>query len=333
MTNENAIGVLPSYIDNSMISTFRACPQKFFQQYIMKRALKSKSPDLHAGGASAHALEYVRKAFYLEGLSQEEALEKGFLAFMQFWGDYEPPLKKGKEHPKSFINTFSAIESYLQKWPLAEDVVKPYPHVENPFEFSFALPLPVQHPATSEPLLYAGRFDMLGEYTSLPFVVDEKTGGSIGDEWSRQWNMRGQFMGYTWATRQTGINAVGAIIRGSSIQKTVNNHAEVIITYDDWELERWYKQLIKTVERIVKMYLVWLHSEDDEVWDYDYGDACQAYWGCSMQLICGSRDREAWVGEYETSIWNPLDKDPTETRKQKTEEAEKFGLDELMEGM
>ncbi len=311
----------PSVFDNTMMATFRSCHRKYFHEFLHHRAKFETSPDLHAGGAFAASIETVRKAYYEEHKQLSVALEDGFLTMAKFWGDYEPPQKKIKregefvltDHVKNFVNMYSALEFYfMEAYPPAEDFLKPYWGKDSnvsPFEYTFCIPIPeVLHPQTGEPLLYAGRFDMIGAYNNAIFVVDEKTTGTFGLNWESQWEMRGQFIGYTWALRKTGIFCQGAVIRGIEILKTKFNFRESQQFYADWQIERWYKQLVRDLQKLVDCW-------NEGYWDFDYADGCTAFWGCDFMLLCTAEVESDWYGDYRERHWNPLELDPTESKK------------------
>jgi hypothetical protein len=170
-------------------------------------------------------------------------------------------------------------------------------------ECTFALPLEIRHPQTGDPMLYAGRFDMLAEREGVLFVVDEKTTSQLGDSWSSKWDLRGQITGYIWAAKQFGIPVAGAIIRGVSILKTQYGHAEASVVRSQWEIDRWYEQLNIKLQRMID---AWKSG----VFTYSLGDACESYGGCGYKTLCTVPDPEPYIPvHYERIQWNPLNKD------------------------
>lgn len=291
----------PQVIDSTMLVTFKSCPQKFNREYIERRATTSISPDLHAGGALARALETYRRAFYRDKLNADDCLMLAFREFTLFWGDYEPP----EGHNKTFVNTWGAFRYYLDQWPCATDFLQPLMRDGEPaVEFTFALPLPHRHPVSGDPILYCGRFDMLGTTGEPLFIVDEKTTKAFYVNWSSQWQLRTQFLGYTWATRAMGFNTQGAYVRGIAIQKTQYRHLEAICQYADWELERWFEQTCRDIDRMIECW-------NEGYWDFDLGDSCSQWGGCAYHTLCTSKKPELWYGDYTERLWNPLAQNPT----------------------
>ena len=312
----------PKLLDSTIMVTYDACPEKFHYQYVLKLATYATSPDLHAGGAFAKGIEGARRAFWFQDFSPEESLMIGFDHFMGYWGMYEPPpkldIKTGNytNHAKDFTNTAGAYFDYFREYPLETDPIKPYIMAgdQPAIEFTFGVPIPINHPDTGEPIIYAGRCDMLGHYNNLLAVVDEKTTGSIGQKWAQKWRMRGQFLGYCWAAQKYGIPAKYALIRGVAIQKTQYVHAQAIESVSDWRIERWYENLLRRVQNAVDDYT-------SGKYNLSYGDACESYGGCMFLDLCTSRKPEIWFSNYARREWNPLHVDPTDTKDSMKEEA------------
>ena len=286
-------------VDSTIMSTFRSCPQKAFRTYIEHWKPQSESVHLVAGGAFAKGIEVARKAFYERGAEPEQAELAGMQALIAAYGDFECPA----DSAKSLERTLGALQFYFERYPLGADGMVPITFAggKRGIEFSFATPLPnVVHPVTGDPILYTGRADMLAEYLDGIYVVDEKTTSALGASWSRQWEMRGQFTGYQWAAREAGIQTAGAVIRGVSILKTKYDTLEAITYRTPWEIDRWLAQTERDVERMIKCW-------EDGWWDYDMGEACGSYGGCSLTSVCKSADPESWLPvRMERRVWDPL---------------------------
>ncbi len=294
----------PEYIDGTMVCTFRECARKFYNSFILRCAESAISEHLHAGGAFAHALEATRNQLFNEGKSLDEALEVGFQALCTFWGNFEPPEGSNKR----FDRVAAALPAYFEYFGIQTDPVQPYRYANGQaaIEMSFSIPLEIDHPVTQQPILYVGRYDMLGDYSGDIYVVDEKTSTSLGAQWGKKFDLRHQFMGYVWSAREHNINAVGAIARGIGFLKTEINFAESINTYSDEMLDRWYIQLLRDIARMKQLW-------QEGYWDYNFDEACNAYGGCIFKTPCRSPNPEHWLAEYEERTWNPLRKDPTLT--------------------
>lgn len=293
----------PEVIDNTARSQFISCPTKWVYSTVNNLGSKIPSVHLHAGGAFARGLEVTRKAFYDEGQSPEHSIKVGAEALVEYWGDFESPDDSAKTKEKML----EALFEYFTEYPLGQDPIRPLKIGENKhaIEFRFALPLDIKHPETGNPLLYGGRFDMLGEFNSSLFAVDEKTTSQLGPTWGRQWELDSQFTGYCWAAQEYSYPVVGAVVRGMSILKTKFGHATPIVYRPQWMIERWHENLYYDITRMIQTY------EDARNGRFvpsalDKG-ICDNYGGCTFFRPCTSPNPGNWLSsEYGPRNWNPL---------------------------
>lgn len=293
----------PRFIDSTMRGSFVACPQHFFRSYRQHLRPKSGSPDLVAGGAFAKGLEVARLAYYAHGVPEQEAIIRGIRALTVAYGPEDLLDKKGNPHIKSWHRMAGALQYYFEQWPMSTDILQP--HMPEPnlpaVEFSFANPIPgTVHPDTGEPIIYCGRFDMVGEMNKTLFIVDEKTTGQLGPSWPDQWQLRSQFTGYCWAAREFGLPVAGAIIRGIAIYK--NDYAKLpVVTYrPQWQIKRWLEQLRRDIERMIRCY-------KDGYWDYALDSACSHYGGCGFRKVCQAQHPDPWIPQdFDQNEWKPL---------------------------
>lgn len=290
--------MFPHAVDSTMLAAFRSCPQKFFRTYLQHWKPQAESVHLVAGGAFASGIEAARRSFFELGGSQAEAQAAGLAALITHYGDFECPA----ESAKSLERTCGALEFYFANYPMGEDGMNPVTLASGKrgIEFSFAEPLPFSHPLTGDPVLYTGRADMIADFASGIYVVDEKTASSLGASWARQWEMRAQFTGYSWACQQIGLATAGTIIRGVSILKTKYDTMQAITYRAPWEIDRWLEQTIRDLKRMQKMW-------EEGWWDFALDHACAEYGGCSMQRICKSQDPDTWLPmSFTQRVWDPL---------------------------
>ncbi len=290
----------PEYIDSSMRATFRECPRKFYWQYIRCRRAGGDSVHLVAGGAFARGLEIARRCFYILNYTAADSVALGLLALTKAYGTFVPPEKYKN---KSWERTAGALVAYLDKYPLGRDY-PPFVFGGNPcIEFSFAIPLSINHPDTGLPLLAVGRADQIIDYNGTPYGADEKTTGSLGPTWADKWALRAQFMQYAWAMAEHGINIAGFLVRGVALKVTGYDFAEAICQ-PQRHISRWYAQFNQDIQAMLRC---WHENE----WGLDFGDACNAYGGCPYrELVCSSTNPEPAISMYfERNIWNPLTKE------------------------
>lgn len=332
------IGLFPEIIDSSMIAQYKSCAEAFRKAYIMHWKPKASSVHLRAGGAFAKGLEVARKAFYTgeiigfvkspypcpdegcphygtdhdhpgrwasiqrEPQDSETAIALGLQALLAFYGDfYCPP-----DSAKSAERMAGAFEFYFQNYPLDHDDGCPIilPGGSRAIEYSFAHPLPILHPVTGNPLLYVGRMDAVIQYAGGRYICDEKTTSQLGASWPRQWDLRSQFTGYAWGCREAGIEVEGAIVRGVSILKTKYDTAQSINYRPEWQISRWYNELLEWIEDIKINYA---RRGPHEPWRHNLDHSCAEYGGCQFREACMSQDEQPWLETaFEHRIWNPL---------------------------
>lgn len=287
----------PEIFDSSMLAEYKSCQQKFNLTYLQEWKPKEPSVHLHAGASFAKGLEAARTAFYVEGKPAEDAEATGLSALLTAYGDFECPA----DSAKSAERVAGAFEFYFDRYPLNQDSPPiTLPGGKRGIEFSFAHPLPIKHPVTGNPLLYVGRMDALLNYAGGVFIEDDKTTTQLGSSWSRQWDLRAQFTGYAWGCTQAGIRVDGAIVRGVSILKTKYDTQEAISYRPEWQVERWYNELIEWIDEIKAN---WIRGK----WRHNLDHSCAEYGGCSYRQACCSTDQAPWLETYfERRHWNPL---------------------------
>lgn len=290
----------PKVIDSTMIAAFRACPKKFWWNYIRRIEPQGFNIHLHAGQSFAAGMNAARLAFYVKGFSTDDSIIEGVQALAKHWGtEFEAPEGENKSLDRMML----AVVEYFHEYPLETDIIKPLKLAEGKIatEVTFALPLEqTAHPATGDPILYAGRFDMIGEREGVLFIVDEKTTSQLGPTWPNQWTLRSQFTGYAWGAKSYGYPVAGAIIRGISILKEKYGHAQVITYRPEWQINRWLKQLERDLKRMIDS---WATGE----WDFNLDHSCSAYGACPYLRLCENLDPEPFVPlYYQENKWDPL---------------------------
>lgn len=270
---------------------------------------------LHAGAAFARGLEVARLAWYTgAAATPDDAIAAGWGALAEAYGSFDDNFPTNK----TCARMGEALVSYFDEYPLDTDVLKPAVFNNRPaVEFRFAVPLPIENPSTGDPILYTGRFDMLGEKDAQLFVVDEKTTGSLGEYWSARYELSSQFTGYCWAAKEYGYPVVGAIIRGIGLLKYDIKHAQIPLYRPDWMIEEWYRTLLHDIRRMILAYEKWRQTDgwDPEVWEPNLADECGSFGGCEYRSVCGIapevRDKLLEIN-FVKRPWDPLgDSDDT----------------------
>jgi len=288
----------PHVWDNTMRAEFVSCPRAFFHRFMLGIDSATPSVHLHAGASFARGLEVARKQFYDAGEPADVAAARGLAALYTAYGDFDPG-----DSAKSADGIAGALEYYFSVFPLDTDRAKPVRTASgHGIEFNFVLPIPeVCHPETGEPILYSGRFDMLCDWNGGLYVEDDKTTGSLGASWSKQWELRSQFTGYCWGARQFGYDVRGALIRGIAILKRGYNHAEAVVYRPQWMVDAWHAQLIRDLRRAIDCWR-------EGYWDANFADSCASYGSCSYLPLCTTDSPESWAngsGRYTVRFWDP----------------------------
>lgn len=294
----NARTPFPEVIDNSIRSAFTQCAQKANLGYIEHWKPKSTSIHLHAGAAFAHGIETVRKEFYVNGKTPADALALGVEALIEKYSTEA----FSDDETKSVGRMVGALDYYFQIWPVEHDFLVPYDlgNGHRAIEYSFSVPLPLMHPTTGNPLLYYGRFDMIGAHRDgNVFVVDEKTASALGQSWVDGWKLDAQFTGYCFGARQFGVPVSGAIIRGISILKTKYGHEQSIQARPQFMIDRWYAQLLRDIRRMIAMW-------QEGYFDHSYGAGCKMYGKCQFVDVCAAENQERWLhADFEQRVYQP----------------------------
>jgi hypothetical protein len=271
----------------------------------------------------------MRKAYYLNGCASGDAFSKGCTAITRAWGDYQPPETKTGPHIKQWGKCLEALDTYRKFWPLEDDNLKPYTHASIPsIEYSFTAtivdpfssnPLKddnhtselILHPESSDPLLHAGRIDMIAVTVgSTIAALDDKTSSR---QWDINWRLRNQFIGYVHQLQNQGIKSDLFLVRRMIIYKHECKPLQEMITIAPHMIQRYLYQRAETIHDMLHRWKFFLHllleTEDEEPWrafSYNFGDSCTAYKGCAFQELCTARDPTIHEASFEENTWSPI---------------------------
>ena len=299
----------PSVIDSTMLVAFRSCAKKYEFEFVRNLASPYKSVDLHFGGAFAKGMEAARKAFFIKGLSMSESEAAGMNAAWNFYGSFDDSRDEYSlaKKAKSWSTLLLALDGYFREWPLGQCGLRPL-HGDQGIEFNFGIPLEgTAHPVTGEPIIYAGRFDMLGEWNGMPAICDEKTASSFSESWSSQWMLRNQFLGYHWAARQYGIDVMQLLVRGIAIQKKEIKYLQAYTMMPDYLITRFLDEARRSINAAAQAFR-------EGHFSFNLGDSCNSYGGCSYMDLCKSRDPSEWFHLFVERNWDPLRVNPEEAK-------------------
>lgn len=300
----------PLVWNDSLRSAFVGCPRAAYWEFF--HHFKSPFPNvhLHAGKSWASALEKTRTAYYEHGVDPIAAQALGLVELIQAYGDFIPP-ERGSGSNKALDRMIEAFTYYWTAFPLDKDPVQPYRgnNGKPMVEFGFALPIDVddlRHPVTGDPIMYAGRADMVATYAGALSIYDDKTTSSLGPTWANQWNRRSQFSAYAWAARAYNIPVTQIIVRGIAILKTSINHAQAITLRTTHHVDEWHYQVKRDIKNAIAMW-------EAGYFDVNLSDNCSSYGGCMFLQPCMSNNPDPWLeGQFERRIWDPVNR--TETK-------------------
>jgi hypothetical protein len=289
----------PDIVDNTLLSAFRRCETFGYYSGIRRIRSHEESTHLIAGGAFARGLEITRKSFFESGKSFADSLVNGVEALILEYGEHEPHPKIAQ---KGVSNMIAALDYYFRVWPIDKQLV-PYKlaNGKHAIEFSFCLPTNVMHPISGDPIMYAGKFDMIGVHDNNQlFVTDEKTSTQLGEYWMQRWRMSNQMTGYVWAARMHGIPVKGAWIRGIGILSRSLTSANVPTFRPQWRIDAWYHNMELTLH---KMIVAWRNG----LYQQNLDSACSSYGGCTFMNLCEVQNPEEWIPiNYFPNTWSPL---------------------------
>ncbi|MCH8175840.1 MAG: hypothetical protein IIC59_11745 [Proteobacteria bacterium] len=173
--------------------------------------------------------------------------------------------------------------------------------------------------------------------SDMCWIVDEKTTKGLGASWQYQWDMRGQFYGYTWAGLVMGYNMQGTIVRGIAIQQTQFGFQEKALFFTRHQLDLWWKEANRKIALMIEMFekarspyydndLRTMH----DAFPMSFGEACGSYGGCFMKDACVQEKPWDLYRSWETRIWDPLADDPAGESSDRTKDMADVSFKEFM---
>lgn len=296
----NILPEFPRVITSSMRERFSTCARKTYYETILGLQPKGddENPHLKFGAAYAKAMETYRREWYTHG-DFDTAVAEGLRALIVSYGEYVPPAGE----KKTFDRLLAAYIEALVQYPPGKDAMVPVQGTLGAaVEFSFVFETGVLHPVTREPILVAGRFDQLVDFTGAIFVFDDKTTKQMGPLWKKQWELRSQFTCYTVGANVHGYKVAGAIIRGTAVLVNEIRMAEALVYRPQWMVDRWKARLQYDVQRMVDMWNsgYWPHEGEES-------GACTTYGVCPYHMLCSTPQPEAYYDTfYAQKRWDSI---------------------------
>ena len=148
--------LFPERISNSMLSSLYTCETKWFKTYCLRLGSFEASPDLIAGRIFASACEKTRLGFYVEGLTEADAIELGveLILTAEDVGHKNKSNEWVADRFKNYFKVFKLTSDYSPA-TLANG--------SRAVEYKFDIELPILNPDTGKPLIYTGKIDAIME--------------------------------------------------------------------------------------------------------------------------------------------------------------------------
>lgn len=297
-------------VDATMISTFRACEEKYRKRFEDLHVAKGNNGALGSGLAfheGAAAFRQARKS----GQSVQDGFNCGLYKLREFYA---------KEMPPEFVNgpcpderrSLPNLERIFEAWCSYEAQQGfEYLYIEQSMGISLGS---IERGAAIYDIIYAGIIDAVVKQQGCIFVDDIKTTTmNVTQAFKDSFRVSQQFMGYTAGMKEMlGNEIYGAMASivwfqkeaKSGKGKPVSEYFHTVpVTYTDDQLEEWHTNTLRTINRI-------LDCEEAGEWQLDFGDSCKTYNGCTYKSICGAtpKIREQIIKmDFERMTWTPLE--------------------------
>ncbi len=261
----------PEVIDASMLSTFMACPSKFYLQYILGLRPARKDPIKDAPLAWGLCWHETMFAF-MEASGQD--VETRVVAGLQALDKHYPPYlttetsKRGQSKQRMIEIFFEYVEKWIRKE--AE-----YEVLRNEQYFDVY--------DEDVDLRWCGRIDSIRRIirNGKVRVWDYKTTGAMGDTYFDQFEISFQFPGYVWSARKLmpGDDVLEITVDVLYTITKKNEFFQRTFRYDEFRLAEWERNVKMIVDRMNDILDRYLHQP--EMWHKNWGE-CNKYGRCML---------------------------------------------------
>ena len=299
--------------DNSAISIYRTCHQKFAYRMVNGLVLKGGSAGA-AFGTTLHAgREAYRKAI-LGGVQHSDAVEQAVLAVTATWQAEMPAAYANPAMATDRRSQASAVHllrGYLAKF--GNQYYTPV-HIEVPFAIHAGQSR--LFPGTD--IIYTGIIDEICRFNNSLYVLDLKSCGTIfgpNPEWFKQFRTSSQCKGYVRAAEETiGEKVAGVIIHAIWVKNLPGPKSKTkfedyfrgdVFCYSTSQLDEWQDKFCQAVDEVERAKL----EAPTKGWDMQSDSACMLYGGCPYNGLCASppETRPQLIKmDYEVKPWVPL---------------------------
>lgn len=289
--------------DSTSVSTFKACPRKYYYSIVCGYTSKDESVDLTFGIAYHSAQEAFHRARAI-GATFDQALRIALRtaadatwdrARMRPWGSNSP--YKNRE------TLFRSIVWYFDKYKddTLETVI--LANGKAAVELSWRIELG-RKAATGEDMLLCGHFDRLVKFASGTWIADYKTTkfNVFEPSFFERYSPDNQFSTYTYAGQLVyNVPIKGVICDAVQVLTEESRFQRAPITRTAQQLLEWRSDLDYWIATAEACAVNGFWPQNDT--------ACGLYGGCPFRQVCGKTPgvREDWLKvSYNQRVWDPL---------------------------
>ncbi len=290
------------YIDNTSLSNFKECPQKYYLGIECGYRRKHVAAPLIFGGIYHDLLELFDRVL-AAGLSRDDAL-RVVLRHALAYSDELSELADDKRNMPSLLRALVWYEMTYRHDPF-KTVILPngHPAVELSFRLEFPLQLFNWETNEVEDVLYCGHIDKVVEYNSQIFAMEHKhTVSALGDYYYDRYTFSSQISGYAVALRSIwNLEAIGAVIDSTSIGVTFTRFGRRTASRVEDHLEEWIEDTKYWITQVYEAKKTQNFPRNTE--------SCSKYGGCQFKDVCFARPgaRDAVLNsDFKIEHWNPM---------------------------
>ena len=305
--------LFPLIISNTDMELWSHCELKWFRERCQHLSKPGFNINLKAGGSFASGLETVRKLYFNEGYSSEDAVEIGSQTCIDLLQkQIELSLIEVPYSDRNFLKNPQrmglAVKQYFRKFPLEDEEIVPaiLEDGTRAFEHKLTIELPILHPELEVPLIFKGILDLIQkDRYGRTYIVDDKTASAIYANTGEVIIASGQQIGYAFLARENGIKVNECQIRKVAIlANEIKIPEPYLIPITPFILEKWLVGFISKVNTMVEKYKLYKESQlrgteniETNYFFPDYYVGCSVYnQPCMFIGSCTSK------GEYESLL-------------------------------
>lgn len=303
------------YLDNTMLSTYRECPRKYYLRHVRGWRKDGTAMPLVFGLSWHAAMDVVWQQYQTTELSV--LLENAAQAFDETWASQGMPL----DAPLEVMERWGARTPMIAREMLVNYVDKRHHVLANArlvaCEQPFAVPLPLDD---GEDVWYAGRLDKVVDYNGALRVIEHKTtseykiDGGFKNAYVESWYMDSQVMGYLYGAGLYFNGLEDVWIDAALVHKKVHDAFKFIpVGHQYGMLEHWIEDTKEWVRRLKRDEANLAEGRRllGGVFPKQQGSCVGKYGPCPYLDVCRTQHDPSAVSEapagYLVEHWSPFD--------------------------